>query len=155
MQSIKTILIVFFANFIVQYFLMTYLVSTKKYIFIFNLPKLYLALFIALVAVVIDFVMHDIRYNVFSYHAYLLLGILIFTVVYLYTRHKFVSDNDFLREMIEHQTSSIMMSEQMLDKTDNYHVIKLAKNIIQYQNDEINNMIDLLNKLENDNDMKT
>jgi hypothetical protein len=154
MQSMKTILIVFFANFIVQYILMTYLVSSKKYIFTFNLPKLYLALFIALVAVFIDFAMHDARYNVFSYHAYLSLGILIFIIGYLYTTHKFVKDVGFLREMIEHQSSSVMMSEHMLDKSDNYHIIKLAKNIIQYQTDEINNMNQLLNKLENENERK-
>lgn len=151
MQSVKSIFIIFFANFIVQYVLMTYLLTNKKFTFTYNLPKLYLALFIGLVAVLIDSIMHDLRYSVFSYNAYLLLGIMIFIITYLYTTHKFVSDEDFLREMIEHQSSSIIMSKHMLDKTDNYHIIKLAKNIIQYQADKINNMNELLDKLENKN----
>lgn len=149
MQSIKSVSIVFIANFMVQYILMTYLLTNKKYTFTYNLPKLYLAIFVGLVAVFIDFAIHDFRYNVFSHPAYLLVGLLIYIIAYLYTKHEYVSDEDFLKEMIEHDSSSLIMSKHMLENTDNFEIIKLAKNIIQQNTDQINYMNQLLHKLEN------
>ncbi len=149
MKSIKNIFIVFIANFMVQYILMTYLLTNKKYTFTYNLPKLYLALFVGLVAIFIDFAIHDFRYNVFSYPPYFLVLAMIFIIAYLYTTHQYVSDEDFLRELIEHDSSSIIMSKHMVDKTDNFDIIILAKNIIQQKNDQINYMSKLLDKFEN------
>ena len=48
--------------------------------------------------------------------------------------------------MIEHHSMSIFTSEEILKKTNDYHIAKLAKNIIQTQNDEIKMMMDLKNK---------
>ena len=135
----------------VQYILMTFLLSNKKYTFTYNLPKLYLAMFIGFVAVLIDFVMHDFRYNVFSYRAYVILGALLYIIAYLYSTHDYVTDKDYLKEMIEHHSSSIITSKHMLNQTDNYNTIKLAKDIIQGHTDKINNMNRLLHKLENEN----
>jgi len=143
------IFIVFIANFMVQYILMTFLLSNKKYTFTYNLPKLYLALFIGFVAVLIDFGMRDFRYKVFSYRAYIILGIMISIIAYLYSSHEYVNDSDYLKEMMEHHSSSIMTSNHMLKQTDNYHIIKLAKDIVQTHTDRINNMDQLLRKLEN------
>lgn len=143
------IFIVFIANFMVQYILMTYLLTNTKYTFTYNLPKLYLALFIGLVAMLIDFAMHDFRYNVFSYRAYLILGVMIYIIAYLYSNHEYVTYEDYLKEMMEQHSSSIITSNHMLSKTDNYHIIKLAKDIIQTQTDRINNMNQLLYDLQN------
>ena len=41
---------------------------------------------------------------------------------------------------------AVFQSEEILKKTDNYDVAKLAKNIIQTQNDELRFMTDLLKK---------
>jgi uncharacterized protein (DUF305 family) len=40
----------------------------------------------------------------------------------------------------------IFTSEEILKKTDNYDVAKIAKNIIQTQNDELRAMRQLINK---------
>jgi len=48
--------------------------------------------------------------------------------------------------MIEHHSMGILTSEEILKKTDNYDVAKLAKNIIQTQKDEIVTMKTLLGK---------
>ena len=46
--------------------------------------------------------------------------------------------------MIEHHSMAVFMSDEILKKTDNYDIAKLAKNIIQTQNDELRNMTNLL-----------
>ena len=48
--------------------------------------------------------------------------------------------------MIEHHSMGIFTSEEILKKTDNYDVAKIAKNIIQTQNDEIKEMRDIIDK---------
>jgi hypothetical protein len=148
MTAIKGILIVFIINFIVQYFLMSSLVSFSIYDTHNSMPKLYLAAFIGFVAVFIDFMMHDFRYNVFSLHAYIFLGLILSLITYLYRTHKFVSDKDYLKEMLDSHSSSLLMSKGILKYTDNYHVTRLAKNIIQTKTDDINYIKEILQKLE-------
>jgi uncharacterized protein (DUF305 family) len=46
--------------------------------------------------------------------------------------------------MIEHHSMGIFTSEEIVNKTNDYNVAKLAKNIIQTQKDEINIMRELL-----------
>ena len=48
--------------------------------------------------------------------------------------------------MIEHHSMGIFTSEEILKKTDNYEVAKIAKNIIQTQNDELRTMRELIDK---------
>jgi uncharacterized protein (DUF305 family) len=48
--------------------------------------------------------------------------------------------------MIEHHSMALLTSEEILKKTDNYNVAKIAKNIIQTQQDEIRVMRELINK---------
>jgi uncharacterized protein (DUF305 family) len=48
--------------------------------------------------------------------------------------------------MIEHHSMAILTSNKILEKTDNYNVAKLAKDILQKQQDEIIIMKDLLKK---------
>jgi uncharacterized protein (DUF305 family) len=42
---------------------------------------------------------------------------------------------------------ALLTSNEILKKTDNYNVSKLAKNIIQKQEDEIRDMKEILNKI--------
>jgi uncharacterized protein (DUF305 family) len=50
--------------------------------------------------------------------------------------------------MIEHHSMALLTSEEILKKTDNYDVAKLAKNIIQTQTDELRTMRELVEKME-------
>jgi len=48
--------------------------------------------------------------------------------------------------MIEHHSMALLTSNKILEKTDDYNIAKLAKNIIQTQQDEIREMKELLQK---------
>ena len=67
-------------------------------------------------------------------------------LTYLYRKQIAINDKQYLEGMIEHHSMGIFQSEEILKKTDNYDVAKLAKNIIQTQNDEIRFMNDLIKK---------
>jgi hypothetical protein len=94
----------------------------------------------------LDVIMFDQRYGVISYHLYTLFLSFIALFTYLYRKQIAVNNKQYLEGMIEHHSMSIFTSEEILKKTNDYHIAKLAKNIIQTQNDEIKMMMDLKNK---------
>ena len=66
--------------------------------------------------------------------------------VYLYRNQVAINDAQYLEGMIEHHSMALLTSQEILKKTDDYNVSKLAKNIIQTQEDEIKIMRELLEK---------
>ena len=55
--------------------------------------------------------------------------------------------------MLEHHSMAIFTSKEILNKTDNYDVAKLAKNIISTQNDELRIMNEILDKTNKEIDL--
>ena len=144
MRLLVTFIWMFIASFLVQFFLMgpimTYQISHVYY----TLGKTYLSVLMGLFMVFIETVMHDHHYGVFSAKYYIVTLLLIALVVYLYRKQKYIRDKQYLEEMIEHHSMALLTSERILEKTNQYEVAKIAKNIIQTQKDEIREMEALL-----------
>jgi hypothetical protein len=139
-------LVMFIGSFIVQYFLMPpIMVSNITYI-TNNIGKAYLATIMALSMVIIEVMMHDHQYHVLSTNWYAILFTLLALFTYLYRKQIAIDDKQYLKGMIEHHSMALLTSEEILKKTDNYNVAKLAKNIIQSQTDELITMNDLIKK---------
>ena len=136
----------FVGSFIVQYFLMPPIMVNKFTYITNNVGKAYLATIMGLFMVLIEVMMHDHQYHVLSLNWYAILFALLAMFTYLYRKQIAVNDKQYLEGMIEHHSMAVFMSEEMLKKTDNYDVAKLAKNIIQTQNDELRFMTNLLKK---------
>jgi Ca2+/Na+ antiporter len=136
----------FVGSFFIQYFLMSPIMVSKRIYITNDLGKAYMAVIMALFMVVLEIMMHDHQYHVLSLHLYCILiaGLVLF--IYLYRKQFAIKDKQYLEEMIEHHSMALLTSEELLKKTDNYDVAKLAKNIIQTQNDEIRTMRNLLLK---------
>ena len=84
--------------------------------------------------------MHDFSGGHFNFKYYLPLGILLVVFIVLYRNQVWINDKQYLEEMIEHHSMAIFTSEEILKKTHSYQVSRLAKNILQNQKDEINEM---------------
>ena len=139
-------LVMFIGSFIVQYFLMPpIMVSNFSYI-TNNIGKAYLATIMALSMVAVEVMMHDHQYHVLSVNWYAILFALLAMFTYLYRKQISINDKQYLEGMIEHHSMALFTSEEILKKTDNYDVAKLAKNIIQTQTDELQVMTNLLSK---------
>ena len=136
----------FISSFIIQYFLMPPIMVNKYINITNNIGKTYMSIIMALFMILIEIIMHDQSYNIFSSHWYISLFILIVIFIYLYRNQIAINDKQYLEGMIEHHSMALFTSEEILKKTDSYDVAKLAKNIIQTQNDEINTMKNLLIK---------
>jgi uncharacterized protein (DUF305 family) len=109
-----------------------------------NIGKAYLASIMGLFMVLIEVMMHDHQYHVLSVNWYAILFALFALFTYLYRKQIAINDKQYLEGMIEHHSMAVFMSDEILKKTDNYDIAKLAKNIIQTQNDELRNMTNLL-----------
>jgi hypothetical protein len=136
----------FIASFIIQYFAMPpIMISSNKY-FTNSIGKMYLSVIMGLFMVLVEVGMHDHQYSVVSTYTYLWVIILLATTIYLYRKQIGVNDKQYLAGMIEHHSMALQTSAEILEKTDDYNIAKLAKNIIQTQTDELREMEDLLRK---------
>ena len=68
----------------------------------------------------------------------------LFVILYAIRTQLFVSDRQFLNGMIPHHSMAILMSKNILRKTKDERIIKLAQNIIKTQNQEIELMQNIL-----------
>jgi len=123
-------------------------IMVNKYIDITNnYGKLYMSIIMALYMVLIDIMMNDYHYNRISMNLYLILFVLIGIMVYVYRNQIGINDKQYLEGMIEHHSMAILTSQEIIKKSDDYNVLKLAKSIVQQQEDEINKMREIINKL--------
>ncbi len=146
MKITHSMLFMFIGSFIVQYLIMPPIMVNKLSYITNNIGKAYLATIMGLFMVLIEVMMHDHQYHVLSINWYTILLALLGLLTYLYRKQIAINDKQYLEGMIEHHSMAVFQSEEILKKTDNYDVAKLAKNIIQTQNDELRFMTDLLKK---------
>jgi len=146
MKLTHTMVVMGIGSFIIQYFLMTPIMVNSRIDITNNIGKVYMSIIMALFMIFLEVMMHDHQYNVFSSNTYLIIAALLALFIYLYRNQVAIKDKQYLEGMIEHHSMTLLTSEQILKKTDDYNVSKLAKNIIQTQEDEIKIMRDLLEK---------
>lgn len=151
MKLTHTIVVMFVGSFIIQYLLMPAIMVNKSSDITNNLGKVYLSILMGLFMIGIEIMMHDHQYNIFSSKLYLVLIFFILLFIYLYRKQIAIKDEQYLEGMIEHHSMGILTSERILDKTNNYEVAKIAKDIIQKQKDEIRIMREINEKIKNRN----
>ena len=144
MKLTHTMVVMGIGSFVIQYFVMSPIMVSHRLDITNNLGKAYLSMTMALFMIFLEVMMHDHQYNIFSLNTYVILTSLFVLFVYLYRNQVAINDAQYLEGMIEHHSMALLTSQEILKKTDDYNVSKLAKNIIQTQEDEIKIMRDLL-----------
>ena len=147
MRILHSLVVMFIGSFIIQYFFMSTIMSNSITNITNSLGKVYLSIIMGLYMMFLEIMMHDHQYNVFSMKYYIIIGCLLGFFIYLYRTQKYITDKEYVKEMVEHHSMALLTSNQILEKTDNYNVSKLAKNIIQKQEDEIRDMKVILTDL--------
>jgi uncharacterized protein (DUF305 family) len=114
-----------------------------------SIGKVYISVIMALYMVAFEVMMHDHQYSVMSTRTYVGIFGFLALFVFLYRRQIGINDKQYLEGMIEHHSMALLTSNRILEKTSDYNVAKLAKNILQKQEDEILEMRSTLHKLAN------
>jgi hypothetical protein len=136
----------FIGSFIIQYFFMPPIMIQQLSDFTNSTGKAYMSIIMGIFMVLLEVAMHDNQYDVCSTNFYIGLVAALILFIYLYRKQVAIKDKQYLEGMIEHHSMALLTSEEILKKTDDYNVAKLAKNIIQTQETEIKVMKSLLNK---------
>ena len=147
MRITHTMIAMFVGSFLIQYFLMPPIMVNSLSDITNNIGKAYMATIMALFMILLEVMMHDHQYSVFSLHFYVGIVAALAIFIYLYRKQVAIKDKQYLEGMIEHHSMALLTSEEILKKTDNYDIAKLAKNIIQTQTDELRTMRELVDKM--------
>lgn len=137
------------ASFFIQYTLMSVLMTNKVENITNSLGKFYVSSIMGLSMGVVEVAMHDVYMGMgrVSMKYYVPLCMLLFIFIWLYRNQVYIGDIQYLDEMIEHHSMALFTSKEILRKTSNYKVARLAKNIVQGQTDEIGEMRKLIASL--------
>ena len=145
MKITHTMTVMFIGSFIIQYFFMPAIMVETISDFTNSLGKAYMAVIMGICMLFLEVIMHDHQYSVFSTHLYIVLIAVLTVFIYLYRKQVAIKDKQYLEGMVEHHSMALLTSKEILKKTDDYNIAKLAKNIIEAQENEIKIMRGLLN----------
>ena len=148
MRLLHMLFVMFIMSFLIQYFFMSTITANSFANITNSYGKVYLSVIMAFSMILTEVLLHDHQYGVFSKKMYLGLVVLLSFFIYVYRKQVSVDDKQYLEEMIEHHSMALLTSEKILEKTDNYNVAKIAKNISQQQQEEINSMRSILQGLD-------
>jgi len=140
-------LVMLIGSFIIQYWLMTPIMVNNFDSITNNFGKLYMSFIMALYMLLLSVMMNDYQYNKISFNWYLTLIVLLAAMIYAYRNQIGINDKQYLEGMIEHHSMAILTSKEILNKSEDYNVLKLAKTIVQQQENEINKMREMINKM--------
>lgn len=127
MKITNTIVILFIGSFLISYLIVPSIMSNSPKN---TYNKVYLACITALFAVLLNIMLHDHKYNVLSLNFYIMIGVAIIAFIYLYRKQVGLTDTQYLANLEENRAADVLMSEEILKKTDDYEVTRIAKKMI-------------------------
>ena len=140
MNLLPSILFMMFFSFIIQYYIMSVIMTNDVTNIRNSLGKLYLSTIMAFLMGIVEVMMHDFYVGVLSLQYYIPLFVLLGTLYYLYKSQYRINDKEYLNEMIEHHSMALLTSGEILKKTKDDNMILLADSIIKEQQKEISIM---------------
>lgn len=144
--NINFYIILFIVMFIVGIFFngMNVMVYNIDHIYL-SLTLIYSGLFMASNMLWAHEIVHFLSYGHFNITVFII-GILlsVMITIFLLRKQKFINDKQWLKRMITHHSTALTTSHNIYNKTNNEKIKKIAKNIIQNQEDEIKIMKSML-----------
>ena len=140
MNLLPSILFMMFFSFIIQYYIMSVIMVNNVTNIRNSLGKLYISTIMAFLMGIVEVMMHDFYFGVLSLQYYIPLFFGLGALYYLYKSQYKINDKEYLNEMIEHHSTALLTSDEIMKKTSDDNVILLADGIIKGQQKEISIM---------------
>lgn len=147
MKFLHSVVMMFLASFVVQYYVMSYVTTNDSKNITFSKGKVYLSSIMAGFMGMIEVMMHDHQYGVFSVSYYIFLGFIIFVFWYLYRNQVGIDEKNFLNEMIEHHSMALLTTDKILEKSSDYKTRRIAMQIRNIQKMDIRDMNEILKNM--------
>jgi len=141
-----SILFMIICSFLIQYYVMSYIMTNNINNVTNSLGKFYISVIMAITMGFVEVLMNNMMMKSISWNYYFFLSIALYIFIMLYRNQYGITDKQYLKEMIEHHSMAILTSKEIIQKTHNYNVKKLASDILYGQSNEIDYMKKLLKK---------
>ena len=151
MKFLHSVVFMFLASFFVQYSIMGYVMSNDFKNIRFSRGKVYLSSIMAGFMGIIEVMMHDHQYHVFSTSYYVVLGLAVVVFWYMYRNQVGIDEVNFLNEMIEHHSMALLTTDKILEKSSDYKTRRIAGMIKNIQEMDIKEMNEILKQLREKN----
>lgn len=145
MKFTHTLMFLVVATFLIQYFLVSIVTTSNPMYIRHSLGKFYLSLVVAFSIGIVEIMLHDISYDTRSVNKYFIMMALLILSIIAYRNQIFVTDENYLNQMIENKSVQLLEDEEILKKSHSYGVTRMAKLSVQNTQEEINKMVRLLN----------
>jgi hypothetical protein len=109
-----------------------------------SVGKIYISTIMGISMGMIEVGMNNLMIKQITWIYYIVLSIMLVISIIAYKIQLGINDDEYIKEMIEHHSMALLTSGEILNKTSNYQVKKLASNIINTQSQEIQYMNKLL-----------
>jgi hypothetical protein len=146
MKLIYTLLTLFIGTFLIQYFIIPAIMVNKLQFVTNHISKAYVSVIMGLFVIMLEVIRKDYQYNVFSVKIYTFILAILLLFIYLYKKQIFIDDKQYLEKIIEQHSIELQASEEILKKTNSYDVTKIAKNIIQQDEDDLRYIKSIITK---------
>ena len=140
MNFLYSVAIVFITAFLIQYFIISFIMSDSIKNMKNSTGKIYISLISALLISIVKVGIYDVSNFIISTKYYGLLVSLLIISIFLYKKQFFVNDKNYLEAMIENDSMSLLTSNSIINKTKNDNIKKLAENIVKTKTKEIEAM---------------
>ena len=144
MRISNNIVMMFIGSFIIQYFFMNTIMVDNKRDITNSVGKFYISIIMAFYMIILETMMHDHQYKVFSTNTYIVFVFLLLVFIYFYRNQVAINDKQYLEGMIEHHSMALLTSKEIIKKTNNFNVARISKHIIEKQEDEMREMRTIL-----------
>jgi hypothetical protein len=147
MELTRSLYQMMIGSFIIQYFVMSAIMTNSYRNITFSLGKFYISVIMALSMGLLEVAMFDFHMKTINTFIYFCIIFWLIVFIYLYRNQVFIGGKEYLQDMIEHHSMAILTSEEILDKEPSKRVKKLTETILQVQEKEIEYMKQLLKNM--------
>lgn len=144
MKLFTYLIITFMVAFILQYWIISMVTTTQPKYVQHNRGKLYISLFAASVMGILEVIVYDSYHNTVSLFYYIGLGFAIYGFAHAYKVQMGVSETDYLKQMIEASSRDILLSQNLVNHTENINVRTVATNIINKRKRDMDMMTQMM-----------
>ena len=148
MKLLTYLIITFAVAFVLQHWIISMVVTTHPRYVKHNRSKLYISLFAASVMGILEVIVYDSYHNTVSLFYYIGLGLAIYGFAHAYKVQMGVSETDYLNQMIEASSRDMLLSQNLINHTQNINVRTVATNIINKRKRDMDMMTQMMAQME-------
>lgn len=141
MKLLYYVCITFVLAFAAQYWIISYITSRNPQN---SRGKLYLSALFASMMGILEVMIYDSYRDSVSLFYYVGLGLVAYGMIFAYNTQMGVADEDYLKQMLEHQSRDILLADRIIKNTESQSVRTIATNILNRRKRDVDMMTKML-----------